>query len=117
VRERLDSGILLGVSVRTVDEALAAERAGADYLGVGAVFPTATKADAENIPLSALTEICASSLIPVVAIGGINEKNIHLLSGTGIAGVALVSALFAHPERVRDSTRRMVELAKAVCRP
>ncbi len=93
-RRRLPPGSILGVSVNGVDEARAAERAGADYLGVGAVFPTSTKPDARDASIALLSEICASVSIPVVAIGGISADNARLLSGTGIAGIAVVSALF-----------------------
>ena len=72
-----------------------AERAGADYLGVGAVFQTSTKTDAKEISHAILKEICESVNIPVVAIGGIGKQNIEALAGSGIAGVALVSAVFA----------------------
>ena len=91
----IGSGKILGVSVRTADEALEAERNGADYLGAGAVFHTGSKDDAVDITHEALREICSSVKIPVVAIGGINSKNIHLLKDSGIKGVAVISAVFA----------------------
>ena len=93
-RALLGEEAILGVSVRTVEQALAAERAGADYLGVGAVFATATKADAAEVSREALRAICAAVKIPVVAIGGISRENLPSLAGTGIDGVALVSAIF-----------------------
>lgn len=95
VRARIGEDMILGVSAQTVEQAIAAERAGADYLGVGAVFPTSTKLDAAEVPLETLRDICAAVTIPVVAIGGISRDNIARLSGSGIAGVALVSAIFA----------------------
>ncbi len=95
VRELIGAGKILGVSVRTAQEAILAERNGADYLGAGAVFHTGSKSDAVDITHEALKEICDSVKIPVVAIGGINAGNIHMLAGTGIDGVAVISAIFA----------------------
>ena len=92
-REILGPKMILGVSARTVEQAVQAERA--DYLGVGAVFQTSTKTDAKEISHAILKEICESVNIPVVAIGGIGKQNIEALAGSGIAGVALVSAVFA----------------------
>lgn len=86
---------ILGVSVQTVEEAKKAVSDGADYLGVGAVFPTGTKSDAVDVSYKVLCEICESVDIPVVAIGGINKSNMAKLSGSKISGVALVSAIFA----------------------
>ena len=86
---------VVGVSCDTVAQAIAAERGGADYLGVGAVFPTSTKADAEAVSMRELTAICAAVSIPVVAIGGITRDNLTQLASSGIAGISVVSALFA----------------------
>ena len=94
-RAKLGPDRILGVSAQTVEQALAAERAGADYLGVGAVFSTSTKLDACEVSRKTLAAICAAVRIPVVAIGGISGANVEELTGTGIAGVAVVSALFA----------------------
>ncbi|MDR3120306.1 MAG: thiamine phosphate synthase [Clostridiales bacterium] len=91
---RLVGDKILGVSVRTVGQALLAERQGADYLGVGAMFPTSTKADADSVSRETLAEIARAVKIPVVAIGGITKYNMQELKGTGISGVALVSAIF-----------------------
>ena len=95
VRALIGAGKILGVSVRTPEEAIEAERKGADYLGAGAVFHTGSKDDAVDITHEALREICRAVKIPVVAIGGINAGNIHELEGSGIAGVAVISAIFA----------------------
>ncbi len=95
LRARAGDKLIIGVSAQTVEQAKAAERAGADYLGVGAVFSTTTKLDAVDVPGDTLREICSAVSIPVVAIGGINRDNIRELSGSGVAGVALVSAIFA----------------------
>lgn len=98
IRHLLGPDKIIGVSVQTMKQALLAEAQGADYLGVGAVFPTATKEDADFVSYNTLKEICASTSIPVVAIGGITAENIHTLSGTGIDGIAVVSALFAQKD-------------------
>ncbi len=95
VRKAVGDKMIVGVSAQTVEQALAAQAAGADYLGVGAVFPTSTKSDAREVSRQTLKDICAAVDIPVTAIGGINKGNISALSGTGIDGVALVSAVFA----------------------
>ena len=95
VRAILGEGKIIGVSAQTVEQARAAEESGADYLGVGAVFPTSTKSDADAVSLDTLREICSAVRIPVVAIGGISAKNLPRLRGTGIAGAAVVSAVFA----------------------
>ncbi len=100
---------LVGVSAQTVSEALAAQAAGADYLGVGAVFPTATKTDAVAVPLTTLAAITAAVTIPVVAIGGIHRDNLLQLRGTGVVGVALVSELFA-PTDIRHNARQLAQL-------
>ena len=105
VRTAVGGGMMIGVSARTVEEALAAQRAGADYLGVGAVFATSTKLDAEAVSRQTLKDICAAVDIPVAAIGGIGKDNILELSGTGIDGVALVSAIFGAEDIDRKSTR------------
>lgn len=95
VRKAVGDKMIVGVSAQTVEQALAAEKAGADYLGVGAVFPTSTKSDASEVSRQTLKDICAAVDIPVTAIGGINKGNMAELSGTGVDGVALVSAIFA----------------------
>ncbi len=95
VRALVGEQMMIGVSAQTVEQALAAQKAGADYLGVGAMFTTTTKLDAREVSNETLKEICARTEIPVVAIGGINKQNLMELSGTGVDGVALVSAIFA----------------------
>ena len=94
-RQRIGSSMILGVSAPTAETALEAERCGADYIGAGAVFSTSTKKDAKVMSFDELKRICGSVSIPVVAIGGITEDNIIELSGSGIAGAAVVSAIFA----------------------
>lgn len=93
-RKRLGSGKIIGVSVRTVEQAAAAEAAGADYLGVGAVFSTGSKADAERITKETLKDICSAVDIPVIAIGGVSSENVKGLAGTGVCGAAVISAIF-----------------------
>lgn len=95
VRQRVGSDMLIGVSVHSVEEALEAVKNGADCLGVGAMFSTSTKTDVTVLPKQILRDICSAVDIPVVAIGGIGKKNISQLAGTGVDGVALVSAIFA----------------------
>lgn len=104
---------ILGVSARTVEEAEAAESAGADYLGVGAVFPTATKTDAKPVARETLAAICAAVRIPVVAIGGLNAKNIPLLEGSGISGAAVVSAVMG-AEDPEEAARKLKEVVYSI---
>lgn len=111
VRAAVGEGMMIGVSARTVEEALTAQRAGADYLGVGAVFSTSTKRDAEAVSRQTLRDICAAVDIPVTAIGGISKDNILELSGAGIDGVALVSAIFG-AEDIEGRCRELKELAR-----
>lgn len=95
VRQRVGEGMMIGVSAHTVQEALDAVAHGADYLGVGAVFATHTKTDVSEMPRQTLLDICNAVDVPVAAIGGIHKENILQLKGTGVDGVALVSAIFA----------------------
>ena len=95
VRRKVGDDMIIGVSVHSVEEAVEAVKNGADCLGVGAMFSTSTKTDVSILPKETLCDICAAVDIPVVAIGGIGRSNISQLSGTGVDGVALVSAIFA----------------------
>ena len=97
-RRKLGPDKIVGVSAHNVAEALAAVRDGADYLGSGAVFGSTTKTNVHTLPLETLQDICRAVDIPVVAIGGITKDNLLQLAGTGIDGVALVSAIFAAPD-------------------
>lgn len=112
-RKHIGKNMILGVSAQTVEQAVLAEQSGADYIGVGAVFSTSTKLDADAVSFDALKEICKSVSIPVVAIGGISAANIMLLSGSGIDGVAVVSAIFSKPD-IAQATRELLVLAKQV---
>ncbi len=98
-RNLLGPNALLGGSAHTVEEALAAQAAGADYLGCGAVFGSGTKHNVSQMPLETLTAICQAVDIPVVAIGGVSLDNLPLLADTGIAGVAVISGLFAADDK------------------
>ncbi len=103
-RELIGNDKILGVSVHTIEQALKAQSNGADYLGVGAIFPTYTKTDAYSLNPQKLKEICEGVTIPVVAIGGINKNNILQLTDTSIKGVALVSAILKS-NNIENSTR------------
>lgn len=98
VREKLGPDKILGVSAQTVEQAVLAEKRGADYLGVGAVFPTGSKDDAVEVDFDTLKAICEAVTIPVVAIGGITRNNVTQLSGSGICGVAVISAIYAQED-------------------
>ena len=113
VRRRLGEGKIIGVSAQTVEQALLAEKHGADYLGVGAVFHTGTKKDASDVSGQTLKDICAAVHIPVVAIGGITAENMKHLAGSGICGVAVVSAIFAE-DNIEEAARRLKCVAAAV---
>ena len=111
VRRRVGENMLLGVSVHTVEEACQAVRDGADYLGLGAVFPTSTKTDVEQMSNETLRAICDAVDVPIVAIGGINRGNILRLAGSGVDGVALVSAIFS-AEDIEGTCRELRALSE-----
>lgn len=113
VRAILGEDKILGVSAQTVEQALLAEKEGADYLGVGAVFPTGSKEDADDVSFETLKEICNAVSIPVVAIGGIGAGNVSKLENTGISGIAVISAIFA-TENIELATKNLKELTKKV---
>lgn len=98
LRALIGPDMLLGISANTVETAVAAQKAGADYIGVGAVFGTTTKKDAETLSVPALRAICDAVDIPVVAIGGISKDNIAQLSGSGVDGVAVISAIYGQDD-------------------
>lgn len=114
VRAKLGPDKIIGVSAQTVEQAVMAEQNGADYLGVGAVFPTGSKADALEVSHDTLKAICKEVKIPVIAIGGISKENILELSGSGICGIAVISAIFAKDDieeaarELRGLTEKMV---------
>lgn len=115
LRKRIGNKII-GVSADTVELAQKAEADGADYIGVGAIYSTATKTDVEVVAFETIAEICKSVAIPVVAIGGLNETNILALKGTGVDGVALVSAIFAKEDIVK-ATRELKQLSEEMTKP
>lgn len=110
-RSALGPEAIVGVSAQTVEEALAAQAAGADYLGVGAMYGTPTKPDAVDVTFEELARICAAVDIPVTAIGGINARTMGSLAGTGVDGAAVVSAIFA-AEDIEAATRELRRLAE-----
>ena len=110
VRRRLGPDKIIGVSAQTAEQALRAQEHGADYLGVGAVFPTGSKADATEVSRETLEEICRAVDIPVIAIGGIGRENVMGLKGSGICGIAVISAIFAQ----KDIEAAAAELKKRV---
>ncbi|MCI6087298.1 MAG: thiamine phosphate synthase [Absicoccus porci] len=104
VRKELGKDVILGVSAQTVEQAKKAEAHGADYLGVGAVFPTGSKDDAEDVSYETLKAICEAVSIPVIAIGGITQDNVKELAGSGIVGIAVISAIFAQ-QHITQATK------------
>ena len=114
VRALIGPDRILGVSAQTVEQAVLAEKRGADYLGVGAVFPTGSKDDAVEVTHETLKEICDAVSIPVVAIGGITYENTHELAGTGICGIAVISAIYAQ-DHIREAAAALKKVtAEAV---
>ena len=102
---------IIGVSVQTVEQAIKAEKNGADYLGVGSIFSTDTKPDADDVSFDTLCAICDAVSIPVVAIGGIHAGNIMDLKGSHVDGIAVVSAIFAAQD-IRKDTAGLLKIAK-----
>lgn len=115
VRKKLGPNKVLGVSAKNVEQAILAQQSGADYLGVGAVFQTGTKADADEVSYKTLKDICDAVSIPVIAIGGISKNNVSKLANTGISGIAVISALFAQPD-IEKATIELKELTKQMLR-
>ncbi|WHY98900.1 thiamine phosphate synthase [Peribacillus simplex] len=111
VKQMVPEDMIVGVSVSTLEEALEAERNGADYIGVGSVFPTKTKQDATLMAIGDLEEICRSVSIPAVAIGGITADNISSLSDSGLSGTAVVSAIMNadSPKRASESLLKIIK--------
>lgn len=110
-RKILGPDKIIGVSAQTVEQAIEAEKNGADYLGVGSIFTTSTKLDADDVSFETLREICDAVSIPVVAIGGIKADNILKLKGTHVDGVAIVSGIFA-AENIKEDTAKLLEISK-----
>lgn len=116
VRSVLGSDMIVGVTAKTVEQALRAQDAGADYLGSGAVFGSTTKQNARPMTKELLESICRAVTIPVVAIGGINRENIRELAGTNIAGVAVVSGIFAAAD-IKQECRELRTVAEQIAAP
>jgi len=113
VRSRVPADFIIGATCKTVEQAKIAEADGADYMGVGAVFPSPTKTNAIRITNDQLREIVSAVSIPAVAIGGINRKNVLEITGSKVSGVAVVSAIFGAAD-IEDATAELREKAKAV---
>ncbi|MBO5229044.1 MAG: thiamine phosphate synthase [Lachnospiraceae bacterium] len=113
VRALVGKDMIIGVTAKTIEQAIAAEKAGANYLGTGAAFGSVTKSDATAISHEAIQDICKAVSIPVVAIGGIDKFNILKLAGRGIDGVALVSAIFA-AEDIEQECKELRTLSEKI---
>lgn len=110
-RKMLGDDKIIGISAVNLEQAILAEKQGADYLGVGAVFPSSTKEDADYVSYEELKKICEAVSIPVVAIGGIGANNIMELKGSGIDGISVVSAIFAQ-KNIKEATENLLKLSK-----
>lgn len=115
-RKKLGPDKIIGLSAVTVEEAVRAEQNGADYIGVGAVFNTSTKLDAGIVSFETLKEICKAVKIPVVAIGGISGNNALELAGTGIAGISVISAIFAQDD-IKNAASKLLRLTEQIVTP
>lgn len=113
IKSKYGDRFFVGVSAHDIQEALKAEKCGADYLGLGAVFSTNTKLDVDVMTKETLQEITNTINIPTVAIGGIKDKNIHELKDTGVDGVAVVSAIFAQPN-IKQATKELLNKAEGL---
>lgn len=113
IRKRTGEDFIIGATAKTVEQAQNAENSGADYLGVGAVFPSPTKKNAIRITTAKLKEICSSVSIPTVAIGGINFDNMLEIKGGGMDGIAVVSAIFSAAD-IKTATEKLKKKAKEV---
>ncbi|MBU5483103.1 thiamine phosphate synthase [Clostridium sp. MSJ-11] len=112
VRKIIGKEKILGVSARTLEEAKKAEKDGADYLGVGAMFGTSTKKDAKNVSFEELAKIREGVSIPIVAIGGINENNVAELKDKGINGLAVISAIL-HKKDIKEASKKLIQLFRS----
>ena len=113
VRAKLGPDKIIGVSAQTVEQAVLAEKRGADYLGVGAVFPTNSKDDATDVSYETLKAICQAVSIPVIAIGGITKDNVEELSGSGICGIAVISAIYGQ-KNLKDAAANLKMAVKKI---
>ncbi|WP_027119368.1 thiamine phosphate synthase [[Mycoplasma] testudinis] len=113
-RKKLGESRIIGASVENVRQAIDAQKNGADYIGVGPLFTTRSKNEISTISLKTLKEICENVIIPVVAIGGINLRNISKLKGTGISGVAVISAIFAEKDILKTTQKLKLSIDKLI---
>ncbi|MBR5559314.1 MAG: thiamine phosphate synthase [Oscillospiraceae bacterium] len=112
IRRKVPEDFIIGATCKTVEQAQIAQSSGADYMGVGAIFPSPTKTNAIRVTYDLLKEICSSVSIPAVAIGGISRENLMEVAGGGIEGVAVVSAIFA-AEDIQEAAKELKEMAQA----
>lgn len=112
-RKMIGHNKILGVSASNIERALKAEKEGADYIGVGAIFSTSTKDDADCVSIDTLKAICENVSIPVVAIGGIADHNAHKLQGTGLSGICIISAIFGSND-ISDATSRLKDITEEI---
>ena len=116
IRQKVPKDFIIGATAKTVEQAQDAEKAGADYLGVGAVFPSPSKKNVIRITLGQLKDICLSVSIPTVAIGGINLENVMKIQGCGMDGIAVISAIFAADD-IQNAAAKLKEKARAAIQP
>ena len=116
VREKLGPDKIIGVSAHSLQEALLAQKHGADYLGVGALFNTSSKEDADHVSFETLREICRAVTIPVIAIGGITQDNVKELAESGICGVAVISAVYGQDDIEQAAEQLKEAVSETVCR-
>ena len=116
IRQKVPKDFIIGATAKTVEQAQDAEKAGADYLGVGAVFPSPSKKNVIRITLGQLKDICLSVSIPTVAIGGINLENVMEIQGCGMDGIAVISAIFAADD-IQNAAVKLKEKARAAIQP
>lgn len=111
IRQKFGNNKIIGISANTLEEAIEAEKNGADYLGIDTPFATATKLDYKNASFEDMKKITSTVKIPCCAIGGLNADTIPLLAGTGVAGVAMISAIFAE-KNIRETVAILKKVAK-----
>ena len=116
IRKKVPKDFIIGATAKSVEQAVEAERQGADYLGVGAIFPSPTKKDAKATSVEELGRICDAVKIPVVAIGGLTKDNLSVLEGTPISGVALISAIFGAKDFEKEVMLLKKKVGEMLCR-
>ena len=116
IRKKVPKDFIIGATAKSVEQAVEAERQGADYLGVGAIFPSPTKKDAKATSVEEMGRICDAVKIPVVAIGGLTKDNLSVLEGTPISGVALISAIFGAKDIEKEVMLLKKKVGEMLCR-